>query len=119
MNECLAATDLDALAESTLSNFDSRVANLPQDLCGVFHEEARNLESELLMIYKMVALCAKREDDLDRVANLWGQMVAICDKGFQRLQNLTTAHPDCGAAIYQDRILDLRNRCRRLQETHA
>ena len=119
MKECLASSDLNALAESTLSGFDSRVAKLPRDLCAVFHEEARTLETELLMLYKMVALCARKDDDLDRIASLWGQMVSVCDKAFVRLQSLIKAHPDCGANIYQDRILDLRNRCHRLQETHA
>ena len=77
------------------------------------------LESELLMIYKMAALCVRREDDLDRIANLWGEIVSVCDQALVRLQRLIGIHPSCGADIYQDRILDLRNRCRRLQETHA
>jgi|KBSMisStaDraftv2_1062788.scaffolds.fasta_scaffold1361381_1 hypothetical protein len=118
MKGCFAS-DLDELAESTLASFDSRVSGLPEELCVAFHEEARTLESQLLMIYKMVALCARREDDLDHIAELWGHMVSVCDRASEKLQNLLKAHPYCGADVYQDRMLDLRNRCHRLQETHA
>ena len=63
------------LGESTVADFDRRVASLPADLTAPFNQEAARLESELLMIYKMVALHARAEADLDKVAAAWAGMV--------------------------------------------
>ena len=77
------------------------------------------MENELVMIYRMVALCARSEADLDKVAASWARMVEICDLFASRLLTLSKAHPACGAEAFHDRVLDLRNKCRRLQEMHS
>jgi hypothetical protein len=76
------------------------------------------LEDELIRIYKMVVFCVKEETDLEKVASLWGFMVGMCDFFAERLAKLKKAHPACGADSYYDRILDLRNKCHRLQQMH-
>ena len=116
---CLAEADLETLVSSMLTGFDTRVALIPNTLCAPFHEEARQVETELLTIYKMVTLCVKREQDLDRIAAAWAVMVKICDDTARRLAGLCHAHPNCGADTYYDRVLDLRNRCHRLQMMHS
>ena len=46
-------------------------------------------------------------------------MVEMCDEFLRRLSGLKERHPYCGAEIYYDRVLDLRNKCKRLQEMHS
>ena len=67
MNECLADSDLLELSRSSLASFEQRLAAIPQDLCAPFHQEARHLETELLTVYRVVVLCTKREEDLQKV----------------------------------------------------
>jgi hypothetical protein len=119
MTNCLVESDFQQLADEALSGFDERVAAIPADLCGPFYEEARRLETELLSIYRVFALLARKEDALDKIASLWGTMVAHCDQFAQKLSGLSQSHPNCGADFFYDRVLDLRNKCRRLQEMHS
>lgn len=119
MNNCLPESDLRELGNSMLVDFERRVASIPKDLCAPFHEEARQLETELLTIYKMVALCTRKEEDLSSVSKSWGFMVQMCDKSGDQLNKLVQQHPSCGADAYYDRVLDLRNKCHRLQQMHS
>ena len=118
MTECLGESDLRLLAKTTLDEFDHEVATLEPVLCVPFNLAAMRFEGELLTIYKFVVQLARREDDLDKVASWWGTMVAQCDEFAKRLHNLSVAHPACGAGFYYDRVLDLRNKCQRLQQMH-
>ena len=119
MNSCLAESDLKDLGDEMLQGFERRVAAIPPDLCAPFHSEARQLETELLTIYKFVALAARKEEDLSQVAKAWGMMVKVCDESAARLNELVKQHPDCGADAFYDRVLDLRNKCHRLQQMHS
>jgi hypothetical protein len=119
MNSCLGESDLKDLGNEMLEGFERRVAAIPHELCAPFQTEARQLETELLSIYKFVALCARREEDLAQIAKAWAQMVKVCDESAQRLNSLVKQHPDCGANAYYDRVLDLRNKCQRLQQMHS
>ena len=119
MNSCLAESDLRNLGDEMLANFERRVAAIPADLCAPFHTEARQLETELLIIYKFVALAARREEDLNQIAKGWQLMVTVCDESAKRLNILMQQHPYCGADAYYDRVLDLRNKCQRLQQMHS
>ena len=118
MADCISISSIEELGQSVLVDFDKRVASLPEQLSAPFHQEARQLEAELLTIYKMTALCAKEEEDLAKISALWGAMVDICDGSTKRLGELTNRHPQCGAEWYYDRMLDLRNKCLRLQKMH-
>jgi hypothetical protein len=119
MGNCVPESKLNKLAETTLSRFNDAVEALPKEASSEFFVEARNLRTELLTIYRLVAICARDEDDLDKVASLWSAMVLICDKFAERLSQLNSDHPDCGAEVFYDQILDLRNKCLRLQKLHA
>ena len=118
MNECLTNSDLLELSNDSLAAFDQRVSRIPQDLCAPFHEEARQLETVLLTVYRVVVLCTKREDDLQRVGQWWATMVRVCDDFAKALGKLVEAHPACGAEPYYDRVLELRSKCLRLQKMH-
>ena len=76
------------------------------------------MESQLLIIYRMVVLCTKKEADLDKIALWWNSMVRVGDEFATHLEGLVRQHPHCGAEVYRDRLLDVRNTCKRLQELH-
>lgn len=116
---CLPEIELKELGDSMITGFALRVASIPQDMCAPFHQEARQLEVELLTIYKMVALCVKKDEDLNMVSKRWAAVVQMCDNSANQLNQLVQRHPYCGAASYYDRVLDLRNKCLRLQQMHS
>ena len=116
---CQIESDLQELSNDMLEGFERRVASIPKDLCAPFHSEARQLETQLLAIYKFVALTTRKEEDLNCVAKAWGRMVALCDESAKHLNALVQQHPHCGADTYYDRVLDLRNKCHRLQQMHS
>lgn len=119
MNDCLPKSALKELGNSVLLEFDRRIAGIPADLCAPFHAEARQLEAELMTIYKMVVICVRAEDDLVSVSQSWAAMVQVCDAFAKRLNVLCKKHPYCGADSYYDKVLDLRNKCQRLQTMHS
>ena len=118
MNVCLPESDLQQLGDALLADFGRRVASIPQELCAPFSEESGRLQTELLMIYKFVALCVRKEEDLAVIASKWGLMVKICDAAATQLGILCKQQPYCGADAYYDQILDLRSKCQRLQKNH-
>ena len=119
MSECLETEDFKALGKSMLDGFDRRVALIPPDLCGPFHQEARQLETQIMDLHNVAARCAGKSEDLELISRLWEIMVVVCHRSMERLNNLVKRHPDCGAQVYYDRLLDLRNRCARLQKMHS
>ena len=119
MTECSCEAAVKELGESTLTEFDREVAGVAPDFCAPFNVAASRLEGQLLMIYKTVVQSVRREEDLDKTARCWGAMVKQCDEFAKRLHDLSVSHPGCGADFFYDRVLDLRNRCHRLQEMHS
>jgi hypothetical protein len=107
------------MASSVLSDSDARLALIPRDMCAPFYQEARQIESGLIHFYKMIVVIAKKEMDLNVVSDWWTTMVFICDAFAGKLSALCKAHPTCGAEAFYDRVLDLRNKCQRLQTMHS
>jgi len=91
---------------------------MSEDIKQKIQEELRQLEAELLTVYRVVVQCTKREEDLERVSNWWETMVRMCDEFAVRLGKLAEARPACGAEQYYDRVLELRSKCLRLQKMH-
>jgi hypothetical protein len=118
MQTCVEEADLREMGHTIAADFDRRIALIPEDMCLAFHTEARQLETQLLTIYQLVARVTRKVDDLDKVASLWEAVVNLCDEFAGRLGNLVKQHPDCGASSYYDRVLDLRNKCHRLHQMH-
>lgn len=118
MSACFDTSDVLELSRATLDETNRRLEAIPADLCAPFHAEAANLEQQLLGIYRTVTLCVRKEDDIDKVAAWWTAMTSICDEFGRRLATLSEEHPQCGSEIFYDHVLDLRNKCQRLQEMH-
>lgn len=102
----------------TLAESEKRLARIAEDRCATFYEEARSLEVELLSMYRTVAVCVRKEDDMGRIRQWWTTMKDVCDRFAALLSQLQKNHPQCGADTFYDRVLDLRNRCQRLAEMH-
>lgn len=118
MNACFDKSDVVELSEASLADVEKRLREIPEDLCAPFYAEADKLEQQLLTVYKMVAICVRKEDDLDAVTAWWDTMTKVCDLYAERLSKLCKAHPYCGANVFYDSVLDLRNRCLRLANLH-
>lgn len=118
MSACLDHEDVIELSRITLAESAKRLERIPINLCAPFNEEARALELELLNVYRTVVFCVKKEDEMEAVAIWWKTMTEICDVFSKRLHDLHSKHPLCGADVFYDRVLDLRNKCQRLQEMH-
>ena len=101
----LELADLDTLKEAAIKKFDDRLAGSghgePLD------REVAQLQAELEQIYRMVVLLQKHEANMERAAEIWGKLVAICDEFAHRLSELLGTRPSYRASY--DRILDLRN----------
>jgi hypothetical protein len=119
MPHCLDKSSIEEIGESFLTDFDRRILAIPEDMCAPFNQEARQLETELVTAYKFVAQAARKDESMEKVAELWGAMVALCDSSILRLAKLKQNHPLCEAGYYYDRICDLKNKCQRLQTLHS
>ena len=118
MSMSFDTSDIFQLSEATLADVEKRLSEIPAELSAPFYAEADKLEQQLLGVYRIVALCVRKEDDLDAVTGWWDMMTKICDLFAARLNQLCEAHPHCGAAVFYDSVLDLRNRCLRLANLH-
>src|ERR1041385_561524 len=101
----LELADLDTLKEEAVKKFDERLAGTPHDQ--PLDREVAQLLAELEQIYRVVVLLQKNESSMERVAEIWGKMTAICDEFARRLSSLLSQRPAFRASY--DRILDLRN----------
>ncbi|MFZ4694575.1 MAG: hypothetical protein ACOYMV_05545 [Verrucomicrobiia bacterium] len=112
----LDVQDLRALGKEALDQFEERVGRAEPGSCFAFDLEVARLESQLIQLYGVAAILARREESMEGVAALWGAMIGACDAVAARLLNLMVEHPACSAS--HDKILDLRNRCARLRDLH-
>ncbi len=119
MSACFDTSDVLELSRATLEDANRRLSEIPADLCAPFYAEASNLEQQLLGVYRTVALCVRKEEDLEKIAAWWQAMTKACDEFSGRLADLSREHPACGSEFFYDRVLDLRNKCQRLQEMHG
>jgi hypothetical protein len=110
----LELDDLEALKDAAIRKFDDRLAHAakgePMD------QEVAQLLAELEQIYRVVVLLQKNESDMERVAEIWGKMVAICDECARRLSALAAQRPAHRAS--HDRILDVRNAAEERRRLH-
>lgn len=111
----LELADLDTLKEAALKKFDddlTRVASkAPLD------GQIALLQAELEQIYRVVVLLQKNETAMERVAEIWAKMLAICDEFARRLSTLALQQPGYRSAY--DRILDLRNAAEERRQLHS
>src|SRR5436190_19212797 len=94
---CIEPSDLQEIGDSMVAAFEGRIAAIPKDMCAPFHAEARQLETQLLTVYQMVAKITKNVDDLSQVAKMWKTVVLVGDASSLRLGAVVRKHPVCGA----------------------
>ncbi len=111
----LELADLDTLKEAAIKKFDHHLARLTHD--EPLDREVAQLQAELEQIYRVVVLLQKNEACLERVAEIWSKMVAICDEFARRLSTLLGTRPVYRASY--DRILDLRNAAEERRRLHC
>jgi hypothetical protein len=87
----LEAADFQAITDSALQRFDERMAAVNSE----FEIEVARLESQVIQLYGIAALLARREMDLDKIGNIWGAMISVCDTVAQRIQTLCAGSPFC------------------------
>ena len=107
----LEVVDLDALKDAAIRKFDDRLAHATRDES--LDREVAQLLAELEQIYRVVVLLQKNETNMERVAEIWGKMVAICDECARRLSKLAAQRPA------YDRILDVRNAAEERRRLHC
>lgn len=112
----LDAKDFQAITDSALKLFDERVATVDPDICWEFDMEVARLESQVVQLYGIAALLARREEDIEKVSEIWGAMISVCDTVAHKIHTLCFEHPFCVAS--HDKILDVRNKSARLRDLH-
>ena len=119
MRSCVTPKGLLGISAASLKDFDNEISQIPNDACAPFNAAASRLEAELKQAYRFVASIARESEDLDDIAQLWTAMTSFCDSYAERLSDLHALHPMCGVGYYYDRVLDIRNTCKRLADLHA
>ena len=112
----LDAADFQAITDSALKLFDERVAAVDPDIGREFDMEVARLESQVVQLYGIAALLARREMELEKIGEIWGAMISVCDAVARKIQTLCAEHPVCVAS--HDKILDIRNKSARLRDLH-
>jgi len=103
----LELADLDALKDAAIQKLDQSQTEVSQGTA--LDRRLAQLQAELEQIYRVVVLLQKNETDIDRVAEIWGKMVSICDEFARRL----------AARACYDRVLDLRNAAEERRQLHV
>src|SRR5207249_3105280 len=111
----LELADLDTLKEAAIKKFDDSLARSRAD--EPLDSEIAQLQAELEQIYRVVVLVQKNESTMERTAEIWSKMVAICDEFARRLSTLAGTRPSYRAS--HDRILDLRNAAEERRRLHS
>jgi len=111
----LELADLDTLKEVAIKKFEDRLARTSKQ--DPMEREVAQLQAELEQIYRVVVLLQKNEPSMERVAEIWGKMVSICDELARRLSSFAAR----GAAFRasHDRILDFRNAAEERRKLHT
>jgi len=112
-------SDVLELSRATLDEANRRLSEIPAIFVRRFTLKQVIWSKQLLGVYRTVALCVRKEEDLEKIAAWWEAMTKACDEFAGRLAKLSEEHPECGSEFFYDRVLDLRNKCQRLQEMHG
>jgi hypothetical protein len=106
------------LWQGTAREFDDTLRDCPLDSSTRLQDAAIRIESAIKVVYRVTALEARAIEDMHEISRLWGTMSQICRDAVKKLGSISDKNRDCGVGIYIDRILDLANKCQRLQEMH-
>lgn len=76
--------------------------------CELFSNEVRNVHGAIVHTYQIVAFGATQIDSAEEAAEIWKQMVELCENAIKSLRNLKDLYPKCGAPELYDLALDYR-----------
>jgi len=113
----MQVTDFHDLKDTALRTFQERLQQAAPGRCSTAEIEVNRLESQLVQLYGIAALMARRETELGPIAAIWSAMIAVCDDFARRVQEVCAEHPACLGSY--DNILDIRNKCARLRDLHS
>src|SRR5688572_1565180 len=113
----LEMQDFDELQDAALRQLEIAITRSEGNAEGRVGREIERLETEAQQIYRFVVLLQKNEQDLDKVAEIWGKMVMICDAFAGKVAELSQRFP--GHRLSADRILDLRSAAEERRQLHA
>jgi hypothetical protein len=69
--------------------------------------ELTQIESFLLSLYRFAVLAVKTEQQFERAAEIWREILEVIDGATRQVQNIAARHP--GAHPSLDRILEIRH----------
>ena len=113
----LLLSDLEQMGQSVLNEFNRSVAHFGATESHDFERQVQRLEAKLEQLYAVAATMARRETELNNVADIWARMVSISDAIAQAVADLQKKQP--AKAVSFDRILDIRNECEENRALHA
>ena len=112
----LELRDFEAIKDSAIKTFEERVTAAGPKTGRAFDLEVARLESQLVQLYGLAAIMARREPEMEKTAALWDTLVMICDAFAQRVRERCLEEAACQASY--DKILDIRNACVELRDLH-
>ena len=77
--------------------------------CDLFSRHVRDVESAIVVSYKLAASSAIRQIDPTKAAECWKFMTELCDSALAVLKRLKNEFPECGTPELYDTVLDYRN----------
>ncbi|MBI2928847.1 MAG: hypothetical protein HYY24_24555 [Verrucomicrobia bacterium] len=111
----LELADLDTLKEAAIKKFDDRLAGSAHG--EPLDREVAQLQAEFGQTYRMAVSLRKHAASMERVAEIWGKVVAICDEFAHRLSEWLGTRPSYRVSC--DRVLDLRNAAEERRHLHC
>lgn len=78
------------------------------DSCAIFGKTVRNVQAAIVHTYQLTAFAAVRRASPQEAADLWKNMVELCEAALQTLLTLKDLFPNCGTYELYDLTLDYR-----------
>ena len=72
-----------------------------------FDAELAEIENFLLSIYRFAVLAVRGEQDIERAADVWREVLEVIDRAARQVQALAARHPGVHPSL--DRILEIRH----------
>ncbi len=85
---------------------DSYSSREEEGACVAFTRQINLLEGVVLQSYRVAVTLARKADDLNEVAEIWGKMSQFCETALQALARLKDKYPECGTPELHDLVLD-------------
>lgn len=115
MKACLNFSDLLEIGQPHITEMqrigDSYADADVDGACIAFTRQVRMVEGAVVQTYGVAALLARREEDLNEVAEIWIRMSSFCKSALTVLSVLRHKYPLCGTPELYDLVLDYKLAC--------